>query len=161
MPAAVADPVIRSAVAPGHAPAPRPIPELDGYPAIGSAPRQPAPMPGPADRPSWTVTAPPVRPDEVYLPRRADGVEVVVRIHGRPLGTDWDRLRFGQEIDVLRRLSTVDHIAEILDSGVLPDGRPFVVSEYCAGGSLAEYVATVGRLTPAERVASVASSLAR
>ncbi len=103
-----------------------------------------------ADRPSWAGIALPVRPDEVYLARRADGAEVVVRIHGRPLGTERERLRFEQEVSALRDLSTVEHVVEVHDCGVMEDGRPFVVTEYCGGGSLAGHVAMVGRLTPVE-----------
>jgi serine/threonine protein kinase len=41
-------------------------------------------------------------------------------------------------------------VVDVYDSGVLAGGRAYLVTQYCAGGSLEDYVAMVGRLTPTE-----------
>ena len=102
------------------------------------------------------------RPDEVYLARRADGVEVVVRIHQPHWGQTGIGCGFGQEINMLRRLSTVDHVAEIFDGACVPYGRPFVVSESTArAGRWPNMWRRSGGRPRRNTSASVASSLAR
>jgi serine/threonine protein kinase len=103
----------------------------------------------PAESPARRLTG--SGPDEVYLARRTiDGVEVAIRIYGRPLRTERDQVRFAQELNALGRLSQVPHVVRVHDGGVLPDGRAYVVTEFCAAGSIEDYVVMVGRLTPAE-----------
>jgi hypothetical protein len=50
------------------------------------------------------------------------------------------RARFEQEAQVLRRADS-DRLVRILDFGELPDGRPYQVMTYAAGGTLADRLA--------------------
>ena len=102
--------------------------------------------------------------DEVYLALRvSDGSEVAVRVYGRPLRSDKDRLRFEQEVYALTTL--VDpHVVRIYDVGVGANGRAFLVMDHCPAGSLYDHLTSVGRFTPIEvrRIGSkLAGTLAR
>lgn len=71
----------------------------------------------------------------VYLAQRADGAyEQMAAFKALRRGLDTDDLiaRFRAERQIL---STLDHpsIAQILDGGALPDGRPYLVLEYVDG----------------------------
>ena len=48
------------------------------------------------------------------------------------------------------QLSAVTHVAAVYGGGVMADDRPYLVTEFCGGGTLEEHVATVGRLTSNE-----------
>lgn len=50
------------------------------------------------------------------------------------------RARFGQEARIMRRAES-DRLVRVLDIGELPDGRPYLVMTYAAGGTLAERLA--------------------
>ena len=50
------------------------------------------------------------------------------------------RARFEQEAQILRRADS-DRLVRVLDYGELPDGRPYQVMTYAAGGTLAERLA--------------------
>ncbi len=55
--------------------------------------------------------------------------------------------RFEREVRAAGRIGN-DHILEISDVGVLPDGSRYMVSEYLDGETLASRIERVGRLTP-------------
>lgn len=86
---------------------------------------------------------------EVYEAQRADGtfeLRAAVKLLKRGLDTDAVVARFNRERRILAQL---DHpnIARVLDAGVVPDGRPFLVMEYVEGQPITEYVR--GRDLPA------------
>jgi serine/threonine-protein kinase len=79
---------------------------------------------------------------EVYEAQRADGtfeLRAAVKLLKRGLDTDAVVARFNRE---RRLLAQLDHpnIAHVLDAGVAPDGRPFLVMEYVDGLPITEYV---------------------
>jgi serine/threonine protein kinase len=78
---------------------------------------------------------------EIYEAQRADGtfeLRAAVKLLKRGLDTDAVVARFNRERRILAQL---DHpnIAHVLDAGVAPDGRPFLVMEYVDGRPLSEY----------------------
>ncbi len=80
----------------------------------------------------------------VYLAHRDDGEfdqTVAFKVLRRGLDTDDLVARFRTERQIL---STLEHpaIAQILDGGALPDGRPFLVLEYVDGVPITEYCDT-------------------
>jgi tRNA A-37 threonylcarbamoyl transferase component Bud32 len=79
---------------------------------------------------------------EVYEAQRADGafeLRAAVKLLKRGLDTAAIVARFNRERRILARL---DHpnIAHVLDAGVAPDGRPFLVMEYVDGLPVTEWV---------------------
>ena len=77
----------------------------------------------------------------VYLAHRDDGEfdqTVAFKVLRRGLDTDDLVARFRTERQIL---STLEHpaIAQILDGGALPDGRPYLVLEYVDGVPITEY----------------------
>ena len=63
------------------------------------------------------------------------------------------RARFEQEAQVLRRADS-ERLVRVHDFGELPDGRPYQVMTYAAGGTLAERLtggADAGRVAAADR----------
>ncbi|NLT53885.1 MAG: protein kinase [Actinomycetales bacterium] len=68
--------------------------------------------------------------------------------------------RFERECAAMGRLSDHPHVVTVYDSGVLDDGRPYLLAEFCEGGSLAETLAASGPL-PVPRAVEVAFALAR
>jgi serine/threonine protein kinase len=90
-------------------------------------------------------------PDQVFLARSlGDGSEVAVRIFDRTLAMSRDRERFEHEAAGLKALADIRYVLPLLDAGVGPGGRAYVVMPYCVAGSLRDHAATVGRLSPAE-----------
>lgn len=90
----------------------------------------------------------------VYLGERVDGefeLSVAIKIIKRGLDTDEIVRRFRQERQILARLRH-PNIARLLDGGVAPDGRSFLVMEYVRGIPLTQYC-TEGRLGLDERLA--------
>ncbi|MPZ81474.1 MAG: protein kinase [Actinophytocola sp.] len=81
--------------------------------------------------------------------------EVAVKVDSRLILDDRDQRRFLREVRAAGRLSGHPHVVEIYDAGVLPDARPYLVMELCAGGSLAER----GRMSPRE-VAEIGQKIA-
>ncbi len=57
--------------------------------------------------------------------------------------------RFQMEAEMIRSLNH-PCISAVLDFGVLPDGRPFLILEHVEGITLKEHIAKKGRLTPEE-----------
>jgi serine/threonine protein kinase len=76
---------------------------------------------------------------EIYRATDTDlGREVAVKVLAEHMAEDEDvRARFLSEGLAAARLSGEPHTVSIYDVGEL-DGRPFLVMEYLAGGSLAE-----------------------
>lgn len=67
--------------------------------------------------------------------------------------------RFRAECRALGRIDQYPHIITVYDAGVLPDGRPYLISERC-DGSLADLVGVRGPL-PAERITGLGLTVAR
>ncbi len=84
-----------------------------------------------------------------WLGRNLDsGVSALVRVFH---GTLWHRPDArGYFVDRAEALQAVHHpgLARQLEAGCLPDGRPFVVSEYLEGEDLASHLRRAGPLTP-------------
>ncbi|HXX31641.1 MAG TPA: protein kinase [Myxococcaceae bacterium] len=84
-----------------------------------------------------------------WLGRKPDsGVNALVRVFH---GTLWRRLDArGHFVDRAGALQAIQHpnLARQLEAGCLPDGRPFVVSEYLEGEDLAAHLRRNGPLTP-------------
>jgi serine/threonine protein kinase len=84
-----------------------------------------------------------------WLGRNLDsGVNALVRVFH---GTLWRRPDArGQFVDRAEALQAIHHphLARQLEAGCLPDGRPFVVSEYLEGEDLATHLRRSGPLTP-------------
>jgi predicted Ser/Thr protein kinase len=82
----------------------------------------------------------------VYLGEASSGVRVAIKVLHRRASMDSEsRRRFLREADTARRVAPFC-TARVLDVGAVHD-RPYVVSEYILGGSLAEVVATDGPRT--------------
>ena len=59
-----------------------------------------------------------------------------------------------REMAAASRISGHPHAVSLIDSGVLPDGRPYLVMERCDGGSLAQLL-ELGELSAAQAVSIV------
>ena len=81
---------------------------------------------------------------------------VAVKIDSRPLHDERNRRRFMREMAAASRISGHPHVVSLIDSGVLPDGRPYLVMERCDGGSLAQVLES-GELSAAEAVSVVSA----
>jgi len=80
----------------------------------------------------------------------AVGREVAVKVDNRMLLSERDRRRFDREVTAAGRLSGHPHVIDIYDAGALDDGRPYMVMEFCPGGSLADAVRRDGVMNPAQ-----------
>jgi WD40 repeat protein/tRNA A-37 threonylcarbamoyl transferase component Bud32 len=88
---------------------------------------------------------------EVYEANRADGafdLRVALKLLKRGLDTGAVVARFTRERRILARLEH-PNIAHVIDAGVAPDGRPFLVMEYVDGRPITEYVRVTGLSTGA------------
>jgi serine/threonine-protein kinase len=77
----------------------------------------------------------------VWLGRRSDGRfegTAAVKVLDASLASRADAERFRREGNVLARL-THPHIAHLIDAGVTPDGRPYLVLEHVSGQRIDEY----------------------
>ncbi|MBI4281054.1 serine/threonine protein kinase [Candidatus Uhrbacteria bacterium] len=100
---------------------------------------------------------------EVWSARhRGTGVQVAVKfLKPEAMGDERKRRRFMREAEALMRLRHRNVVA-IMDIGCLPDGPPYIVTEFISGESLQQYVSRLGRLTVAgtrEILAEVAEAL--
>jgi eukaryotic-like serine/threonine-protein kinase len=80
----------------------------------------------------------------VFLGERADGAfeqRVAIKVLRAGLDTVRDLERFRSERQILATL-VHPYIARLLDGGVAPDGRPYLVLEYIEGEPLTTYCAT-------------------
>ena len=82
------------------------------------------------------------------------GRPVAVKIDSRPLHDERNRRRFMREMAAASRISGHPNAVSLIDSGVLPDERPYLVMERCDGGSLAQ-VLQRGGLSAAQAVSIV------
>lgn len=84
----------------------------------------------------------------VWAAEDADGSPVAVKLvhSGRPLTVALVR-RFEREAEGARRVGG-PHVVRILDTGVLPDGRPFLVMERLYGRDLGVVLVQEGPLVP-------------
>ncbi len=99
------------------------------------------------------------RGDGLFVGRRPDGVEVVVRRFGRLMRAGRDHDQFRHESDRLRSLASTPYVLPVSEAGIGPDGHAFLITPFCPAGSLRDRVATVGRYTPSE-VAQIGAKLA-
>lgn len=65
---------------------------------------------------------------------------VAVKVDSRSLDDERNRRRYMREVSATSRISSHPHVISLIDTGVLGDGRPFIVMELCPGGSLADLV---------------------
>ena len=84
------------------------------------------------------------------------GRPVAVKIDSRPLHDERNRRRFMREMAAASRISGHPNAVSLIDSGVLPDGRPYLVMERCDGGSLAQ-VLQRGELSAAQAVSIISA----
>lgn len=76
---------------------------------------------------------------------------VAVKVDSRPLHEERNRRRFLREMRAASQISSHPHVVTLIDTGVLPDGRPYLVMERCDGGSLSDVIAR-GPLPAADAV---------
>lgn len=81
---------------------------------------------------------------------------VAVKVDSRPLDDERNRRRFMREMSAASMISGHPHAVSLIDSGVLADGRPYLVMERCDGGSLVDLVER-GPLPPADAVSVIES----
>ena len=71
---------------------------------------------------------------------------VAVKVLSVELLDDNAQRRFARECSIAGQLSAHPNIVTVLDSGLLDDGRPYIVTEYMSGGSLGQRLAERGPL---------------
>jgi hypothetical protein len=89
----------------------------------------------------------------------AVGRETAVKVDGRVLHTERDQRRFLREVTAAGRLSGHPNVVDVYDAGTLRDGRPYLVMELCAGGSLNDELRRGGPMSAA-RACHIGASLA-
>jgi hypothetical protein len=116
----------------------------EALPAWGGDPPETPRWPkGPRD----SVTGPLAAPAAVFLAQRVDGETVMVTLLAADRAADAAaRDRFAAEARVARRVPPFC-VAKILDSGLEVD-RPYLITEYVPGATLAQIVALEGPLSP-------------
>lgn len=76
---------------------------------------------------------------------------VAVKVDSRPLDEERNRRRYLREVQATGRISGHPHVVSLVDTGVLRDGRPYIVMERCDGGSL-DNLAALGPLPAPDAV---------
>jgi eukaryotic-like serine/threonine-protein kinase len=84
--------------------------------------------------------------------------DVAVKLDNRVLPGE-ERVKFLREARAAARLSGHPNVVNIYDAGITRDGRPYIVMELCAGGSLLDLLQQEGPL-PTERVLDIGMRLA-
>jgi serine/threonine protein kinase len=84
---------------------------------------------------------------------------VTLKVSRWTVTTEARRAEFAREVAAAAALSAAGHVARLYDSGLLPGGQPYLVTEYCPG-SLAGQLRTHGPLPP-EAAARIGVALAR
>ncbi len=84
---------------------------------------------------------------------------VAVKVDQRRLDDEPERRRFLREAGAAGRMSAHRGIITVHDANILPDGRPYLVMDLCAGGSLTQYLASESRLT-AQRIREIGLQIA-
>lgn len=79
---------------------------------------------------------------------------IALKVLTLPVGDDRGRRRFERELNLAGRLTGHPNVVMVFASGFLPDGRGYVMMEYCPGGSLADRLAAEGTL-PVREVVSI------
>ncbi len=79
-------------------------------------------------------------------------------LHGAALSNAETVQRFEREAQAAGRIGN-EHILEILDLGVLPDGERYMVMEYLAGEALSARIRRLGRMTPEQIVPLIRQAL--
>ena len=64
---------------------------------------------------------------------------MAVKIDSKPLHNERNRRRFMREMAAASCISGHPHVVSLIDSGVLPDGHPYLVMKRCDGGSLTRF----------------------
>ena len=75
--------------------------------------------------------------------RLADSTVVALKVLDHGEQTSYER-----QVRAAELLEDVDGVAATLDHGIAPDGRPFLVTTFIDGGSLADHLQRVGPLPP-------------
>lgn len=83
---------------------------------------------------------------------------VAVKVDSRPLDDSRNERRFMREVQAASRISGHPHVVSLVDTGKLPDLRPYLVMELCAGGSLYDLVSRGP--TPASDAVALAEAAA-
>ena len=83
---------------------------------------------------------------------------VAVKVDSRPLDDPRNERRFMREVQAASRISGHPHVVSLVDTGKLPDLRPYLVMELCAGGSLYDLVSRGP--TPASDAVALAEAAA-
>lgn len=86
--------------------------------------------------------------------RTADGTPVAVKVFDAGESGAADR-----QVAAMGRLDGIGGLLQLLDDGTLADGRRYLVTPFCAGGSLADRMARFGGSPPGD-VATVGRKLA-
>ncbi|GLK99319.1 serine/threonine-protein kinase [Dactylosporangium matsuzakiense] len=84
---------------------------------------------------------------------------VVVKVYKHSLDTDADRRRFDREVQAAAAVSGHRNVVHIYTTGLLAGGRPYIVMEHCAEGSLDDVLRRQGPLDPG-RVAGIGARIA-
>ena len=96
---------------------------------------------------------PPMGGAEVYVARHVGSAEpVVLRVLRAELASS--PITIAQFLDAVSAARAVahPHLARVLSSGLTPEGRPWVASEYFEGEDLAQHLRTNTGLSPAELI---------
>ena len=80
--------------------------------------------------------------------------QVAVKILLVPLDEPRDRRRFERECAAMGRLTGHPHIVTVLESGVTPDGHPYLTTPFYAKGTLSERIAARGPASVDETLAT-------
>ena len=86
--------------------------------------------------------------------RSVDGMIVALKLFD-----DGERTSYDRQVRAAQRLSDVDGVVAVLDHGIGEDGRPFIVTTFVDGTSLADHLQQVGALPPS-RAAALGATLA-
>ncbi len=86
--------------------------------------------------------------------RTGNGLVVALKVF-----SDGERTSYDRQVRAAKALHHVAGVATTLDHGIAADGRPFIVSTFIEGGSLADQVRSDGP-PPPERLARIGASLA-
>ena len=87
------------------------------------------------------------------------GRPVAVKVDSRPIHDERNRRRFQREMNAASRISAHQNVVTLIDTGVLPDDRPYLVMELCDGGSLSDLPGPLPAVAATRLVLTVARAL--